>query len=119
MWLGGNGVNKLKQLYYVSVGNGVKSVGDWAFSSCFSLDHFSFGAGLEKIGKEAFSDCNNVTTIVSTRSVPPVCGDQALADISMFDCTVHVPSMAGEYLTPAGQEDGSRHSGRAVLCPAR
>ena len=80
------------KLYYVSVGNGVKSVGDWAFSSCFSLDHFSFGAGLEKIGKEAFSDCNNVTTIVSTRSVPPVCGDQALADISMFDCTVYVPS---------------------------
>ncbi|MBR5592617.1 MAG: leucine-rich repeat protein, partial [Bacteroidaceae bacterium] len=80
------------ELKYVSLGNGVTSVGDWAFSSCVSLDHFSFGVGLETIGKEAFSDCNNITTIITTRTVPPVCGDQALADINMFDCTIYVPS---------------------------
>ena len=80
-----------RKLEYVSVGNGVTSVGNWAFSSCVSLDHFSFGVGLENIGKEAFSDCTLVTKIVSSRNVPPVCGDQALADIDMWECTVYVP----------------------------
>ena len=80
-----------RELKYVSVGNGVTSVGDWAFSSCVSLDHFSFGVGLETIGKEAFSDCTLVTKIVSSREEPPVCGDQALADINMWDCTIYVP----------------------------
>ena len=80
-----------RKLEYVSVGNGVISVGDRAFSGCSSLDHFSFGVGLETIGKEAFSDCTLVTKIVSSREVPPVCGDQALADIDMWECTVYVP----------------------------
>ena len=80
-----------RKLEYVSVGNGVTSVGDWAFSGCVSLDHFSFGVGLETIGKEAFSDCTLVTKIVSSCEVPPVCGDQALADIDMWECTVFVP----------------------------
>ena len=80
-----------KKLYYVSVGNGVTSVGDWAFSGCISLDHFSFGTGLQTIGTEAFSDCTAVTKIVSSCDVPPVCGDQALADINVWDCTLYVP----------------------------
>ena len=80
-----------RKLEYVSVGDGVTSVGNWAFSSCVSLDHFSFGVGLETIGKEAFSDCTLVTKIVSSREVPPVCGEQALADIDMWECTVYVP----------------------------
>ena len=80
-----------RKLEYVSVGNGVTSIGNWAFSSCVSLDHFSFGTGLATIGKEAFSDCTLVTKIVSSRDVPPVCGEQALADIDMWECTVYVP----------------------------
>ena len=80
-----------RKLEYVSVGDGVTSVGNWAFSNCVSLDHFSFGVGLETIGKEAFSDCTLVTKIVSSREVPPVCGEQALADIDMWECTVYVP----------------------------
>lgn len=80
-----------RKLEYVSVGDGVTAVGNWAFSSCISLDHFSFGTGLETIGKEAFSDCTSITKIVSSRNVPPVCGDQALADINVWDCTLYVP----------------------------
>ena len=80
-----------RKLEYVSVGNGVTSIGNWAFSSCVSLDHFSFGTGLATIGKEAFSDCTLVTKIVSSRNEPPVCGDQALADIDMWECTLYVP----------------------------
>ena len=80
-----------KKLEYVSVGDGATSVGNWAFSGCVSLKYFSFGVGLESIGKEAFSDCTQLTEIVSSRNIPPVCGDQALADIDMWDCTVYVP----------------------------
>ena len=83
---------KCQQLKYVSVGNGVTAIGNWAFSGCISLDHFLFGEGLETIGKEAFSDCTAVTKIVGSRPVPPVCGEQALVDINVFNCTLYVPT---------------------------
>ncbi|MBQ8629943.1 MAG: leucine-rich repeat protein, partial [Prevotella sp.] len=83
---------KCQKLKYVSVGNGVTAIGNWAFSGCISLDHFLFGEGLETIGKEAFSDCTAVTKIVGNRPVPPVCGEQALVDINVFNCTLYVPT---------------------------
>ena len=75
-----------------SVGDGVMTFGDWAFSSCSSLKSLSFGTQLQTIGKEAFSDCVAVTKIVSKTAMPPVCGSQALDDISKWTCTLIVPT---------------------------
>jgi hypothetical protein len=74
----------------VTIGDGVKKIGNWAFSGCSSLDHFAFGTNVESIGQEAFSDCTNVTNIRSYSAVPPVCGTQALDDINKWNCTLSV-----------------------------
>lgn len=76
----------------VAIGDGVTSIGNWAFSGCVSLLNFSFGSKVETIGEEAFSDCTSMVKIVSSCDVPPVCGDQALADINVWDCTLYVPN---------------------------
>ena len=76
----------------VVIGDGVTAIGNWAFSGCVGLENFSFGNSVETIGAEAFSDCTSMVKIVSSCNVPPVCGDQALADINVWDCTLYVPN---------------------------
>lgn len=76
----------------IKIGNGLDSVGQYAFSYCASLRFFEFGSSLKTIGANAFSDCTGVTSIISHAATPPVCGSQALEDISIWDCTVYVPS---------------------------
>ena len=75
----------------VILGHGIKNIGDRAFSGCSSLDKFSFGSNVESIGAEAFSDCVNMTQIISSASIPPVCGTQALDDINKWSCVLKVP----------------------------
>ena len=74
-----------------TVGDGVTTFGDWCFSGCLSLKNLSFGTQLATIGEESFSDCTAVTKIVSKTVAPPACGNQAMADISKWDCTLYVP----------------------------
>ena len=74
-----------------TVGDGVTTFGDWCFSGCLSLKNLSFGTQLATIGNESFSDCTAVTKIVSKTVAPPACGNQAMDDISKWDCTLYVP----------------------------
>ena len=76
----------------VVIGDGVTAIGNWAFSGCTGLVNFSFGSSVKTIGAEAFSDCTSMVKIVSSCNVPPVCGEQALADINVWDCTLYVPN---------------------------
>lgn len=76
----------------VVLGDGITSIGAWAFSGCISLKNFAFGSSVQTIGKEAFSDCTSMVKLVSSCNVPPVCGEQALADINVWDCTLYVPN---------------------------
>ena len=76
----------------VVIGDGVTEIGNWAFSGCTGLVNFAFGNSVKTIGAEAFSDCTSMVKIVSSCNVPPVCGDQALADINVWDCTLYVPN---------------------------
>ncbi len=87
----------------VTIGNGIKTIGDYAFSGCASLESFSFGTSLESIGKEAFSDCISITKLVAKAEVPPTCGDQALADINKWTCTLYVPSIKTDAYKAAEQ----------------
>lgn len=76
----------------VVIGDGVTSIGNWAFSGCSSLTNFAFGNSVKTIGEEAFSDCTNMVKLVSSCNEPPVCGNQALADIDIWNCTLYVPN---------------------------
>ena len=75
----------------VTIGHGIKNIGNRAFSGCNSLDKFSFGSNVESIGAEAFSDCVNMTELISSASIPPICGTQALDDINKWSCVLKVP----------------------------
>lgn len=79
----------------VFIGNGCEEIRKWAFSGCLSLKNFSFGNKVKSIGDEAFSDCTAMERLVSCCNEPPVCGEQALADIDLWLCGLYVPE---EYL---------------------
>ena len=83
---------KCKNLQDVTIGDGVESFGERAFSGCSSLKNFSFGMNVETIGREAFSDCTSMESIFSRSPEPPVCGEQALADINKWECKLTVPA---------------------------
>lgn len=90
----------------VRIGDGVTRIDNWAFSDCSNLDYFEFGSSVDSIGVEAFSDCVKVTQLISHATVPPICGSQALDDISKWICTLKVPngSVASYQAAPQWKE---------------
>ena len=91
------------KLYYVHIGNGAKSIGDYAFSGCSSIDYFSFGFQVQTIGAEAFSDCVAMTRLYSYCQQPPTCGASALEDIDKWNCTLYIPGGTLSAYTAADQ----------------
>lgn len=87
----------------LKIGNGVKTVGKWAFSGDYSLEYYSAGRGVESIGEEAFSDCTGVTEFYSYSILPPVCGEQSLDDINKWICTLYVPAQSSDEYMAAPQ----------------
>ena len=87
----------------LKIGNGVKTVGRWAFSGDYSLEYYSAGIGVVSIGEEAFSDCTGVTEFYSYSVNPPVCGEQSLDDINKWICTLYVPAQSSDEYMAATQ----------------
>lgn len=78
----------------VIIGDGVTTIGDYAFSGCISLDYFSFGSSMKTIGIKAFSECSAITSLISKATTPPTCGSQAFDDINKWECNLYVPDGA-------------------------
>jgi uncharacterized protein YjdB len=94
--------NKEKQVYTnefynclglqrIKLGDGVTKINELGFQSCTGLLYFEFASTLQSIGADAFSDCNNIKTIISHATIPPVVGEQGLEDINFWECTLYVP----------------------------
>ena len=79
------------------------TIGNWAFSSCFTLNKLTLGKNLKTIGTEAFSDCTGVTEFYSYNEVPPTCGTSALSDIDKWSCTLYVPANSMSVYQAANQ----------------
>ena len=47
----------------VTIGNGVTSIGDEAFSGCTGLTSVTIGNGVTSIGYAAFGNCTNLTSV--------------------------------------------------------
>lgn len=82
--LGGNGGPWAKyenQIRTVKIGQGVTSVGNYAFYDCKNLKKVSLPAGLKKIGEYAFAFCEKLSQIKLPKSLEMI-------DVRAFDfCT--------------------------------
>ena len=75
-----------KAFYYstlssVSIGDGVTSIGDFAFYSCPNLVDVAIGNGVTTIGTSAFHWCNALKTIIIGSSTASI-GESAFCDCS-------------------------------------
>ncbi len=65
-WYGFTGINTIK---YVSIENGVTSIGDYAFKNCGSLSNIEIPNSVTSIGMDAFLGCRNLSNIEIPDSV--------------------------------------------------
>jgi hypothetical protein len=67
-------------LISVTIGDGVTSIGGYAFYNCGSLTSVVIGDGVTSIGEYAFYYCNNLTSVVIPDSVT------SIGEYAFYDC---------------------------------
>ena len=67
-WLYGSKFTKL------TIGNGVTSIGDYAFRNCTSLTSIIISDSVTSIGGQAFNSCNSLTSVYCKPITPPTLG---------------------------------------------
>ncbi len=60
-----------QKIVKVSIGNGVKSIGNFAFGSCYNLTSVTIGNSVTSIGEHAFSNCYRLSRIDVLATEPP------------------------------------------------
>ena len=58
-----------KSVKQIIIGDGVTTIGDYAFWSCPSLTSVTIGNSVTTIGDNAFSDCRSLTSVTIPNSV--------------------------------------------------
>lgn len=53
----------------------IKTIGEYAFKDCVSLEHVDLGEDIEQIDKEAFANCSNLTTVTGLSKLVSIAGD--------------------------------------------
>ena len=61
----------LSYIKYVTVEDGVTSIGDHAFEYCSDLTSITLGSGVTSIGKEAFYGCSSLAVVNVEATTPP------------------------------------------------
>ena len=76
--------------------NSVTTIGDFAFTSCYSLTSISLPSSVTTIGREAFSECSSLTSINIPNSVTTI-GQQAFTN-----CRTMTSATIGKSVTTIG-----------------
>ena len=92
-------------LVSVTIPNSVTSIGKSAFSGCSSLTSITTPNSVTSIGKSAFSGCSSLTSITCEAENPPTVGSNAFYNVSK-SIPVYVPcGCVGAYKAKSGWED--------------
>jgi uncharacterized repeat protein (TIGR02543 family) len=62
----------------ITIPDGVKTIGNYAFRSCVNLASVTIGSGVETIGQSAFSSCTNLASVTIGNNVTSI-GNSAFA----------------------------------------
>ena len=65
----------------IAIGEGVKTIGGYAFEECDNLQNVSLPSTLEKIGIGAFSGCKKLETVIIPQGVRTIQSD------AFYECT--------------------------------
>ena len=108
----GNGVTSIGNyaFYYctsltsVTIGNGVTSVGDYAFSDCTSLTSVNIPDSVVSLGNSAFSGCTSLTSVTIGNSVTSIgshvfSGCTSLTSVTIPDSVTSIGEDALYYCT--------------------
>ena len=75
----------------VIIGDGVTTIGEWAFLDCSSLTSVTIPNSVTTIGKRAFYYCNGIKQIISEAAMPPLCFNNVFDWINTKECKLFVP----------------------------
>ena len=78
------GIFKNSKFISVKIGEGVESIGNYAFCNCSNLTSVTFPSGVTAIGNFTFSDCTNLTEIIVPNSVTSI-GEGAFNGTAWYD----------------------------------
>ena len=75
----------------VIIGDGVTTIGEEAFSFCYSLESITIPNSVTTIGYYAFSGCKNVKQITVEAVTPPECSTNTFDGVNTKECKLIVP----------------------------
>ena len=82
--------NNHSSITSVTIGTGVTSIGDWAFSECSSLTSVTIPNSVTSIGDWAFSECSSLTSVTIPNSVTSI-GDGAFSGCNRLN-SITIPN---------------------------
>ena len=94
----GNGVTsigdyafvKCYNLTSITISNSVTGIGYKSFCYCTNLDTLSLGKNISQYGDQAFAGCSKISTIYNYRERPAKLGSETFKDVDYFNCTLYV-----------------------------
>ena len=105
----------LSYIKYVTVEDGVTSIGDHAFEYCSDLTSITLGSGVTSIGKEAFYGCSSLAVVNVEATTPPTLS----ADAFTSSPTCNIPcgtlevyqasdwqNVVSEFVEPCSDDSG-------------
>ena len=96
--IGDDAFSDCSKLTSIIIPNSVTSIGRWAFNNCYSLTSVTFGNSVTSIGNMAFNYCESLTSITIPNSVKSI-GEEA------FRCCYRLTSVTlGKNLKSIGND---------------
>ena len=78
----------------MTIGDGVTTIGNSAFSGCSSLASVTIGSGVKSVYSEAFANCSELTDVYCLATTVPLTSNNAFSNSYPEYMTLHVPAEA-------------------------